>query len=262
MRCSSHLPRRITGCGAFTLIELLVVVSITTLMIAVLLPALSTARDSARRIQCASNLRQTGITTHLYLSDYSGRFMPDITRYNPADSGRIWKAQDLFVNDGYAPNDANTDGVVGSRMFVCPNGPNQHHAHRRQAIGGLYATHQGYNGPGLGGMATNTAGTKLHPAAYLDEITHSSSMFMFMDSSSVSRERGSSTMFHRSLGISGGGMPNAVHMLTVNIVHVDGHGSTHAIEHPDRILQNVIDPWVSLPGWDDVAWWGGREPLH
>jgi len=57
---------------AFTLIELLVVISIVSLLISILLPALSAARESARIIQCASNLRQIGTTTYTYAADYDG----------------------------------------------------------------------------------------------------------------------------------------------------------------------------------------------
>ena len=54
---------------AFTLIELLVVVSIIALLVSILVPALSNARDQARRVVCMNNLRQLGICNVLYAED-------------------------------------------------------------------------------------------------------------------------------------------------------------------------------------------------
>jgi len=70
--------------SGFTLIELLVVIAIIGILAAILLPALSRARESARRSTCMNNLKQMGLIFNMYANEWDGLFPPI----------RIWNCDD------------------------------------------------------------------------------------------------------------------------------------------------------------------------
>jgi len=86
--------------NGFTLIELLVVISIIALLLSILMPSLSKAKDSAKRIVCQSNLKQWSLCFSLYVNDYGSYgeswiypIPPGNPPNPPGSQGRMWMGE-------------------------------------------------------------------------------------------------------------------------------------------------------------------------
>jgi prepilin-type N-terminal cleavage/methylation domain-containing protein/prepilin-type processing-associated H-X9-DG protein len=124
---------------AFTLIELLVVIAVIVILAALLLPALSQAKENARRAKCASNLRQLALANFLFADDHEDSFVAQPMLASPNDGAPIRAVGGS--GDNYYDL---TETFLGNlQTWLCPSAHINPTGHMAYHMNGLVITTKG-----------------------------------------------------------------------------------------------------------------------
>jgi len=119
---------------AFTLVELLVVVAIIALLVSILVPTLTRARELAKRALCQANLNGMGKALELYYAESKGAFPMIKSAANDSGTGLAFNGNpdiddDVYNLAGTFPQDNLSllvyKGLLGWDMFLCPSSTNK-----------------------------------------------------------------------------------------------------------------------------------------
>ena len=144
-----HLADQADRGRFFTLIELLVVIAIIAILASLLLPALKNARETAKSIKCASNLKNIGSAFSMYQVDYNGLYPPNNWgSLSPYDNWRYdWmQLTGPYMGIELGSGQTGWESIQTGSVFDCPN------IVRSGSTFTAYYSAYGYNAPSLGNI--------------------------------------------------------------------------------------------------------------
>ena len=212
---------------SFTLIELLVVIAIIAILAAMLLPALSAARESARSTGCLANLKQLTFAYKLYAGEYDGWIRP-ARDYN--GTYFISPIRNVLYPDNKSVKLASRAGEKHYVMFKCPSEPHPWGAYKD----GFFAYGNYGANSYLGGFSFASGGAAGFPKMQHESaLTDASKAITLLDLryfSTPNIKEASYMGFRHGTGVESKAGTSAMSYTgqgQINISYYDGHAETH-----------------------------------